>query len=81
MVYPNLEAEMARHGYTREDIASKLEIHVSGVYLMLSGKRNISLTRAAQIRDAFFPDMRIDYLFDTQNEGRGDADEAKTWNS
>lgn len=68
MVYPNLEAEMVRAGYTREDIASKLGLHVSGVYQMLSGKRNISLTRAAQIRDAFFPNMRIDYLFYTQRK-------------
>lgn len=72
MTYPNLEAEMVRKGYTREDIAKALGIHVSGVYLMLSGKRNLSVTRAQRIRNQLFPDMRLDYLFDlcAKAEGR-----------
>ena len=64
MAYPNLEAEMKRSGVSREDIAEALELHVSGVYLMLSGKRNLPIYRAKIIRDKFFPQMKLDYLFD-----------------
>lgn len=64
VTYPNLEAELARNGLTREDIATALGLHPSGVYLMLSGKRNISVSRATEIRDKLFPGKAIDYLFD-----------------
>ena len=64
MMYPNLEAEMVRLGYTKEDIGRCLNIHISGVYQMLSGKRNLSISRAIKIRDSMFPGMRVDYLFD-----------------
>lgn len=64
MTYPNLEAELARSGLTRDDVATALGLHPSGVYLMLSGKRKISVTRATEIRDKLFPGMAIDYLFD-----------------
>ena len=65
MMYPNLEAEMVRLGYTKEDIGKCLNIHISGVYQMLSGKRKLSISRATKIRDSMFPGMRVDYLFDT----------------
>ena len=71
MTYPNLEAEMVRAGYTREDIAKALGIHVSGVYLMLSGKRNLSITRAETIRNRLCPDLRLDYLFDLRAKVEG----------
>ena len=64
MTYPNLEAELKRCGYTRNDIADVLGIHVSGVSAMMTGKREFSIYRARKLRDALFPDMRIDYLFD-----------------
>ena len=63
-LYPNLEAEMKRKGYTRNDIAAALGIHVSGAYLILSGRRKLPISRAAIIRDKLFPGMKIDYLFD-----------------
>ncbi len=66
MSYPNLEAEMARMGYTKEDIARCLGLHISGVYLILSGKRRLPITSAIKIRDSLFPKMRLDYLFDIE---------------
>lgn len=66
MVYPNLAAEMARSGCTKEDIAEVLGIHVSGVYLMLEGKRTLSIRRAMKVRDALFPGLKVDYLFDPE---------------
>ncbi len=66
MLYPNLEAEMTRMGYTKDDIGKCLNLHASGVYQMLSGKRKLSISRAFKIRDSLFPGMRVDYLFDTK---------------
>lgn len=71
MVYPNLAAEMARVGVTKENIAEVLGIHVSGVYLMLDGKRKFPITRAKKVRDALFPGLTLDYLFDPAEGNEG----------
>ena len=62
----NLEAEMARAGYDRKDIARVLNVHLSSAYRLLDGTRTLSISRAKTIRDALFPEQRIDYLFNTQ---------------
>lgn len=66
MIYPNLEAEMARAGYDRKDIARVLNVHLSSAYRLLDGTSTLSISRAKTIRDALFPEQRIDYLFNTQ---------------
>ena len=73
MVYPNLKAEMARQGYTGSDIAKALGIHVSGAYLLLSGKRSLPIRKAMQIRNELFPGMTLDYLFDPAGDGEREA--------
>ena len=78
MTYPNLEAELKRCGYTRNDIADVLGIHVSGVSAMMTGKRSFSVYRARKLRDAMFPNMRLDYLFDqnpSATEGKGSEED------
>ena len=64
--FPNFEAELRRAGYTYQDVADVLGIHVSGVYLMMQGKRNLTVIRAKILRDALFPDMTLEYLYDTE---------------
>lgn len=66
MVFPNLEAEMKRFGYTRADIARALDIQVNSAYGLLSGKRTLSIYRAMKIRDRLFPGKTIDYLFENE---------------
>lgn len=68
MKYPNLAAEMTRLRVRPKDIAEYLGIHVNGVYLTINGKREISVDRAISIRDHFFPDLSIDYLFQIEDE-------------
>ena len=63
MKYPNLAAEMTRSSVKPKDSADCLGIHINGVYLMVRGQREITVDRAFLIRDRFFPDMSIDYLF------------------
>ena len=74
MAYPNLEAEMKRHGYGRQKVADLLGMSVSAVYPILAGKRPLTLKKAVIIRNALFPDMRIDYLFDENPLDNNSAD-------
>lgn len=69
IIYPNLAAEMTRYNVMPKDIADGFGIHINGVYLMLKGKREMSIERAKALRDLFFPGMQIDYLFATDPEG------------
>lgn len=61
--YPNLAAEMKRQGITGKSMASGLGVHSSGFYLILQGKRNLTIGMAHKIQAKFFPNMTIDYLF------------------
>ena len=66
MRYPNLEAEMVRAGIGKTDLANLLGIHVTGVYQMMNGTRTMPVFRAKLIRDTFFPDMGLEYLFEEE---------------
>ena len=54
----NLKAEMTRYGVTAVDIAK-----VTGKTDKISGKRDFTLSESAAIRDAFFPGLKLEYLF------------------
>ena len=63
MVYPNLNAEMARHAIKVKDVADLLGMELNSAYQLLNGKRKMTVGRAYAIKKAFFPDLSIDYLF------------------
>lgn len=63
-IYPNLEAEMVRAGVNRQRLADAMGVHVSYVGRLLQGQHKLTVRRAVEIRDLFFPGMSIDYLFD-----------------
>lgn len=67
-MYPNLAAEMKREGITGKSMASGLGVHASGFYLILQGKRNLTIGMARRIRGKFFPELSLDYLFDVEDE-------------
>lgn len=64
-MFPNLRAEMARCSPTLKikDIAKALNISEKSVSNKMNGKSKFTLEEAAQIRDAFFPDIGIEFLF------------------
>lgn len=66
--YPNLAAEMRREGITGKELASGLGVHPNRIYLILQGKRDITVIMARKIRELFFPDLTIDYLFEIETE-------------
>ena len=68
-MYPNLEAEMARSKTTQAKIAELLNITPTTLSFKLNGKSTLSLKEGVKIRDAFFPDKSLDYLFKTDEKG------------
>ena len=63
--FPNLAAEMARQGYTTEDIASQIGMNLGVFRSRLYGQTDFKLPEMVKIRDVI--DNRfitsIDYLF------------------
>lgn len=63
-MYPNLDAEMARKGIKRKDLAGLFSGRIPTVSDKLNGKYPLSLDEAEKIRSEYFPDLTLDYLFD-----------------
>lgn len=67
-VYKNLEAEMVRRDITRKDIAELLNVRYATVVDKLKGRSNFTLDEAFKIRNAYFPYLSIEYLFEVQDK-------------
>jgi predicted transcriptional regulator len=65
-MYKNLEAEMVRKGITRKDIAHLLKVRYATVSWKLSGKSRLYYDEALKIKNTFFPEFTIEYLFETK---------------
>lgn len=68
MVFPNLEAEMARSKITQAKLAEILGITPTTLSFKLNGKSTLSLKECVQIKKNAFPDKSLDYLFQTDEE-------------
>lgn len=73
-IFKNLEAELARNGLKRKDITDVIFNGATNkTWRKLTATDQtveLTLKECEQIRDTFFPDMTIDYLF-----ARGDSSE------
>lgn len=67
-IYPNLEAEMARLGLKRKDLAAALGVRSATIYDKLNGKYQFTLNEAKIIKETFFPNLTLDYLFSSEAE-------------
>lgn len=65
MPYKNLKEKMASRNVKIEDIASLLEIHRNSASNKVNGSSSFSITESIKVRNAFFPDLELDYLFAT----------------
>ena len=61
--FSNLRAEMARGGLTIGDIAEKLSVSRDKLSRTLGNKSSIDLNTACKIRNTFFPELTLEYLF------------------
>lgn len=67
-MYPNLNAEMSRNDFEQKDIAKALNKGQDAISLKFNGKRPWLLEEAKKIKSIFFPNLTIDYLFETKEE-------------
>lgn len=64
MIYPNLEAEMTRHGIKQEDFARMLGKRPETISSWMNGKSGDFPVRAAmRIKEEKFPNCEVEYLF------------------
>lgn len=64
MAYSNLVAEMARKGITIKKMAETMKKSVSKVSKNINGSGgDFNVEEAIFIRDTFFPNCEIEYLF------------------
>lgn len=59
----NLRAEMARHNISSNEIAKCIGKTDRNVRDKLNGKYEFSIQDAKKVRDKFFPDLSLEYLF------------------
>lgn len=62
----NLKAEMARTGVSKEDIMNLLGCSLRTVDNKLDEITDFTIPEAFKIRDTFFCNMRMEYLFCSQ---------------
>lgn len=71
-MYPNLNAEMARIGIKRADIARDLfNGRTATVSDKLNGRYPLLLSEAVLIKNKYFPEMELGYLFEPEKETVG----------
>lgn len=68
----NLSAEMARFGVSNADIQAILSCSSKTVTNKLNDSTEFSVSEAIKVRDAFFPGLRLEYLF-ASSEGVRDS--------
>lgn len=68
-MFPNLNAELRRKGLQRKDLAVCFKDRIPSVSDKLNGKSKIHWEECVAIRNKFFPEHKLDYLFDESGEG------------
>lgn len=66
----NLLAEMRRYGIRNKDLSQVLALTDRTISNKLSGETEFTIKEALAIRDAFFPGLKISYLFAGSIENR-----------
>lgn len=67
-VFPNLRAEFGRQALTVSGVAESIGTTRGRLSRALSGETVLSLELAFKLRDKFFPDKRLEYLFQKAEE-------------
>lgn len=65
-MFPNLDAEMARHRVSQLTLAAAIGVTPSTMSLKLKGKAPITLAESFKIRDVIDKNLKIEYLFLTE---------------
>lgn len=65
-MYPNLNAELARRGWSKKVLSEKLGTRYATVVDKLNGKYPLTLNECKAIQEALKTDITIDELFFTK---------------
>ena len=66
MRFPNLEAEMSRHGIDNRALSNRIGISLSSVSNKLNGRTEFNLSEMRGIK-AVFPGCTYEYLFEAES--------------
>lgn len=64
----NLIGEIAKRGIQNKEIAKELGVHINTLGNKLNGESPFTIGEAFAIKEKFFPDSNLDYLFATENK-------------
>ena len=64
----NLESEMKRKKISRSDIASLLGLSYRTIHSRFNGESEWGYSECVKVRDTYFPDKTLDYLFTTEED-------------
>ena len=67
-MYPNLKVELARKNLTQKDIAKCLGITEPTANKKVNGVAKLNLKDISLIRQTFFTNLSLDYLFESATE-------------
>lgn len=67
-MFPNLKAEMARNNIKATNITEALGISYDSVINKMNGKTDFTRVEIFKIKKQFFPDLELEYLFETKEE-------------
>lgn len=65
----NLKGEMAKRSIKIEDIANVLQIHRNSASNKINGDTAFSIDEAVKVKEAFFPELSLKFLFEKQEGG------------
>ncbi len=67
-MYPNLNAELARRGLSRRELAALIGRTPGTLSLKLSGKATLTLPEAARIKEVLGSTLPLEVLFDSATD-------------
>lgn len=69
-MFSNLLAEMARNQYTGKDMSRAVGMEYGSWRNKMVGRTEFTRSEMLKIRNKVFPDMTLDYLFASNNDGK-----------
>ena len=69
-MFPNLRAELARKRITYQQIGQLIGKSKDNVYAKMAGKTDFKLNEMLLIKESYFKDLELEYLFYIDEEER-----------
>lgn len=67
-MFPNLKAEMTRNQINQKDLAELLNLNKATISDKMTGKVDFWFLECKKIRDFYFCNLSLDYLFEPKEE-------------